>query len=222
MDKGCFCQLGINMKNQNYKFPLVLLSVWLALAFGLGITAKDPLGWLLEFIPLFLVIIVLALTIKNFRFSNISYSLIFIFFLFPIFAAHYSYSDIPFGFFNSFFNTLFLSQGRNNFDRLVHFSAGILLSFPVYELLKKKAGLKSAWLWIITVLSFVGVSAIYEILEWLSAYFLSPVSIESFVGLQGDIWDAQKDMLITSAGSFISMPIIFFLSRAKKLKDKLP
>ena len=169
-----------------------------------------------------MVIIVLALTIKNFRFSNISYSLIFIFFLFPIFAAHYSYSDIPFGFFNSFFNTLFLSQGRNNFDRLVHFSAGILLSFPVYELLKKKAGLKSAWLWIITVLSFVGASAIYEILEWLSASFLSPVNIESFVGLQGDIWDAQKDMLMTSVGSFISVPIIFFLSRAKKLKVKLP
>jgi putative membrane protein len=62
------------------------------------------------------------------------------------------------------------------------------------------------------VLVFLGIGSFYEILEWLYAIFYeqqqSPQTVDSFLGSQGDIWDAEKDMLLAGLGAWLYL--LFF------------
>jgi putative membrane protein len=50
-------------------------------------------------------------------------------------------------------------------------------------------------------------SAIYEIIEWLTAVTTNPQLGSAYLGTQGDEWDAQKDMLMAILGSLITMTV---------------
>jgi putative membrane protein len=116
-------------------------------------------------------------------------------------GAHYTYSEVPAGFWvqDAF------GLARNHYDRLIHFLFGLLLAYPVREVLLRAAGVRPAWSYWLTVMCVLGFSGFYEALEGLVAMIVSPELGSAYVGTQGDEWDAQKDTALAFIGAVIAM-----------------
>jgi putative membrane protein len=123
-------------------------------------------------------------------------------------GSHYSYSEVPFG------QTLghWLNSDRNMYDRLVHFSFGFLMAYPMREVLIRVSKTKGFWSYYFPIDLVAAFSALYEIIEWLSVQNVSAELGKSFLGMQGDVWDAQKDMLLAITGACIMMAVIFIIN----------
>jgi putative membrane protein len=125
-----------------------------------------------------------------------------------VIGSHYTYVAVPFGF------TLqdWFGADRNMYDRLVHFCFGFLLAYPVREVFMRLSRVKGFWSYYFP-LDLVGASsAAYEIIEWLTALRVDPAAGLAFLGSQGDVWDAQKDMLIAIVGAVLAMLVIFIIN----------
>ena len=48
-------------------------------------------------------------------------------------------------------------------------------------------------------------SMFYELVEWAAAELFSGDLGQAFLGTQGDVWDAHKDMAIASVGALLAM-----------------
>ncbi|HLC53862.1 MAG TPA: DUF2238 domain-containing protein [Candidatus Nanoarchaeia archaeon] len=179
----------------------VFVIVWAILAFNVSYRHD----WILEnllTVPFVIFIVVLH---RWFKLSKVSYSLLFIYTTLHIVGSHYTYSEVPLG----HWMQIFFDLGRNHYDRIVHFSFGFLLAYPVREIYMRIAGGRGIWaLWIPVELTF-GLSAIYEIIEWLIAVLFGGDLGIAYLGSQGDIWDAQKDMVLAGIGSIIAMAVVF-------------
>ena len=123
-------------------------------------------------------------------------------------GSHYTYAEVPFG------ESLqdWVGAPRNMYDRLVHFAYGLLLAYPVREVLMRFARLRGFWSYFSPINVTFALSAIYEIVEWKAAVLVAPDLGLAFLGSQGDIWDAQKDMLLAGAGAVMAMGIVFVLN----------
>ena len=105
---------------------------------------------------------------------------------------------------------------RNHYDRLVHLLFGMLLAYPMREILLRRSGIKESWSYFITVNCVAAFSAIYEILETIAAMIVSPELGAAYLGTQGDEWDAQKDALLAFIGSVIAMLATWQFARYKR------
>lgn len=198
---------------QSSKFQTFLLILILLFWTITALSPVDRHDWLMENILFFIFFSVLLLTYKKFQFSNISYLLITIFFVLHLTGAHYTYAKVPLGFeIAEIFNLQ-----RNHFDRIVHFSFGLLLTYPIREILARLTNLKKFFLFYLPIDIILACSAFFEIIEWLLVLNVNPDLGEAYLGMQGDIWDAQKDMLLATIGSVISATLIFITSRKKML-----
>jgi putative membrane protein len=193
------------MQKLNEYFPHILLMAYLLEFTILAINPYDRAVWWAENLPVMIPVLLLVFTFKKFRFSNLSYGLITFFFMFHTFGGHYTFERAPFEFFNnllSFLNLDFLfPDGRNNFDRVGHFLVGVL-AYPLAELfLRKKwvANIPTAIFLGILAMGFWG--ALYEVIEMYYAISEGGESGAAFLGSQGDIWDAQKDMFLDILGA---------------------
>lgn len=200
------------MNNQTQKIHLILLSwitiFWIATA----ISPIDRHDWLMENILFFVFLTVLIVSYRIFQFSLRSYILITIFLTLHLIGAHYTYAKVPFGFYLSEIFDL----NRNHFDRIVHFSFGLLLTYPIREILLRSAKLKGFFSYYLPIDVVLAFSGFFEIIECLVALLVSPELGDAYLGTQGDIWDAQKDMAIATLGSVVAMLITF---TSKKIKD---
>ncbi|AMX03248.1 DUF2238 domain-containing protein [Microbulbifer thermotolerans] len=167
-----------------------------------------PDDWLLENYLVFIFVPIILISARAFRLSKVSYTLITLFMCLHVIGSHYTYAEVPFG------ETLRAWSGaeRNMYDRLVHFCFGLLLAYPVREVLIRLAGLRGFWAYFFPVDVTFALSSIYEIIEWLAADTVSPELGLAFLGSQGDIWDAQKDMLLAGMGAIIAMLIVLALN----------
>lgn len=125
-----------------------------------------------------------------------------------VIGSHYTYAEVPFG------DTLqqWLGSDRNMYDRLVHFSFGLLLAYPVREVFMRISQAKGFWSYYLPVDLVLAGSAVYEIIEWITARNVDPLAGLAFLGSQGDIWDAQKDMLLAGCGALIAMLVVFIIN----------
>ncbi|MEI6850099.1 MAG: DUF2238 domain-containing protein, partial [archaeon] len=173
--------------------------IWIILAFN--VTYRDD--WLLEnylTIPFVLLLLVIS---KWFKLSKTSYSLIFIYTTLHIIGSHYTYGDVPFGYWlQNFFHL-----GRNHYDRIVHFSFGFLLSYPVREIFIRIGKQKGIWALYSPIMLVLGLSCVYELIEWGVALKYGGDLGIAYLGSQGDIWDAQQDMFVAGIGSILAMTI---------------
>jgi len=176
---------------------LWLVALWIVTA----INPLYPRDWLLENLLVFTWGALLVFTYRRFQFSNISYFLFAVFLSFHLAGAHYTYSETPFG----FWVQDLLDLERNHYDRLVHFLFGLLLVYPMQEILLRKSGITTAWSYFIAVNCITAFSAVYEILEAIAALIVSPELGAAYLGTQGDEWDAQKDSLLAFSGAVIAM-----------------
>jgi len=178
--------------------------VWLILMWI--ITAINPLypsDWLLENLLVFIWGAILVFSYRWFKFSNLSYGLFTIFLSLHLVGAHYTYAETPFG----FWLQDLLDMERNHYDRIVHFAFGLLLAYPMREILLRRAGVGSGWAYFLTINCILAFSAVYEVLEVIAAMIVSPELGNAYLGTQGDEWDAQKDAFLALLGSIIAMAV---------------
>lgn len=147
---------------------------------------------------------VLAFSYRRLPLSDASYLLILIYLSFHEWGAHYKYSDVPLG----EWMKPWLHTQRNHYDRVMHFSYGFLLSYPIQELFMREVGVRSRWRYVLPVEMTLAFSAGYEMLEAFMASILTPERGEEFVGMQGDMWDSQEDMFMAGIGAVIAMVIL--------------
>jgi putative membrane protein len=168
---------------------------WVALA----IHPVDRGDWFLENLLVFATASVLLPTYRNFQLSNLSYGLILLFLALHAIGAHYTYAKVPIG----FWLRDLLHLKRNHFDRVIHFGFGFLLLYPMYEFLERCADARKTWaLWLAAV-ALAALSSFFEILEAIIAQIVRPDLGIAYLGTQGDIWDAQKDMAAAFSGAII-------------------
>jgi len=160
--------------------------------------------WLLENYLVFLFFPLILFLGRYFELSNVSYTLIALFGTLHVIGSHYTYSLVPFGYALQHW----FGAERNMYDRLVHFSFGFLLAYPVREAFVRIAKVRGLWGYYLPLDVTLALSAIYEIIEWIVAAKVDPKSGLAFLGSQGDAWDAQKDMLLAGIGAFLAMLIV--------------
>lgn len=192
---------GLNGFTRYQKF---LLAVFVVLWIILAIKPYYRHDWLLENILVAVLVPTGLLVVRYFRLSNLSYTLITAFLILHITGAHYTYEKVPFGY------TLsgWFGVERNHYDRIVHFSFGFLLAYPIREMFLRIASVRGLWGYVLPLDVTLSCSAIFEIFEWLVAAVVNPEAGLAYLGSQGDIWDAQKDMGLAGLGALITMTII--------------
>lgn len=176
---------------------------------GLAIAPVNRQDWFLENLLAVALVAVLVLTYRQFALSLPSYYLILAFLLLHAIGAHYTYAEVPFGFWLK--DALALS--RNPFDRLVHFAYGALLVYPLREVLTRLAGVRGMWVSYLAVSGILAQSGFFEVIEAIVAMIVSPELGSLYLGTQGDEWDAQKDMAAAFTGALLAMTATIFLRR---------
>lgn len=199
-------------KISNFSNPAVILffySIIISVITFIG--AYDPWVWFFELIIGFIGIIILLLTSKLFRFSNLVYILAAIHFTILAIGAHYTYAEMPL--FNWLRDTFGLA--RNYYDRIGHFAQGFFPVIIVREILLRKTKFKQGALFnFFNAFFILGTAAFYEFIEWWTVILFYPTQGTGWLGMQGDVWDAQQDMLMAFTGAILAL---FFLS---KMHDK--
>jgi len=203
------------------RYLSILASLYLILFIALGINPVDRQDWLLESTLPVLFVALAFFTYRRLLFSRLSYSLIFIFMCLHAIGAHYTYSAVPY---DEWFKTLagsslneLMGWERNNFDRLVHFCYGLLLAYPIREVFLRVVNVRGFWGYFLPLDVTMSTSMIYELIEWGAAIGFGGDLGMNFLGTQGDVWDAQRDMALASLGALVSMSVTaainFYLQR---------
>ena len=200
------------MKNFKDKYPIYCLIVFTIIWIFLAIKPHDRFDWFLENLLVWAFVPLLVFSYKKFRLSNLSYTLIFIFLTLHEIGAHYTYASTPF--FQSWFN-IFDFQ-RDYYGRFVHFSFGLLFAYPAREMFMRVVKANGFWSYYLPFDIVVALSALYELTEWITALIVSGDGAAAFLGIQGDIFDAQKDMISAASGCLITMVITAFVNFFKK------
>jgi putative membrane protein len=192
----------------------VLRGLLLAFTVWMLYTATRPeraFDYWLENILTLTFLAILAATYKRLQLSDTSYALVFVFLALHEWGAQYKYSDVPLG---EWMKPV-LGATRNHYDRVMHFAYGLLLAYPMQEWFVRSAGVRDGFRYFLPVQFTLACSAVYEILEAAMAGVLSPQRGEEFVGMQGDLWDAQQDMFLATVGALLALAAVAAVRRAR-------
>ena len=193
------------------RYFLILSALYATFWLMLAIEPHDRGDWALENVLVGVAAVSLFFTYKRLLLSRISYTLIFIFLGMHAIGAHWTYSLVPYdaGFHTitgHSFNEL-VGWQRNQYDRIVHLAYGLLLAYPIRELFLRIAEVKGFWGYFLPVVLTMAASMFYELVEWVAAEVFGGNLGLAFVGAQGDVWDAQKDMWMATLGALVAMGI---------------
>ena len=188
------------------KLPVVLLALLVAVfAFTLTFTPESRLNWLLEVGPGLFGAAALIITYRRFPFSSFVYVCIFVHVLILAYGGFYTYAKAPLG----EWMKVVTGSARNDYDKIGHFAFGF---FPVFTLrevyLRLQLMSDGGWLNFTLVAVVGGFAAVYELIEWTAAVLLDPAGGDAFLGSQGDIWDAQKDMAYAIVGATLGLLLL--------------
>jgi putative membrane protein len=177
--------------------PLILLALaGLALLVS-GISPRDRFTWLLEVAPVLIGIPLLVWSYRRFPLTPLLYRLLLAHALILILGGHYTYAEVPPG----FWVRDALGLARNHYDRLGHFAQGFVPAILAREILLRKTPLRpGGWLFFLATCVCLAFSAFYELIEWWTA-LLSGEGATAFLGTQGDVWDTQWDMFLALVGA---------------------
>ena len=173
---------------------------------------SDLATWLLENVLTVLFLFFLFFSYRYYRFSDLSYVLIFIYLCLHVYGSKHTYAENPFG----FWLQDILDLSRNHYDRIVHFSFGFLLAYPMREMFLRWWRFPAWVAWALPVEVTLSISGFYEIIEWLVADLFFTEQGDAYLGVQGDVWDAQKDIFLAFSGALLATTILSIL---KKILD---
>lgn len=196
----------------NARFASTLLAVFLIIFIVLAINPATRTDWLLENAISVLALAWLIWSYRRIPLSNLACALLFVFGVLHEIGAHYQYSDVPY---EQWFASVsggrsldaMLGFERNQYDRLVHFMYGLLITPVAAEVIAARVRLRGFWLFLFPVTFMMSHALIYELIEWFAASVFAEDVGQAYLGTQGDIWDAQKDMFLATIGSLIAQPL---------------
>ena len=183
--------------------PLVLLILGAGLLVLSGLGPHDRATWWLEVAPILIAVPILAATARRFPLTPLAYRLIFVHALILMVGGHYTYAEVPAGFWIQ--RTLGLA--RNPYDRLGHFAQGFVPAVVVREVLIRRSPLRPGkWLTFLVLCVCLAISALYELVEWWTA-LIGGEGADAFLGTQGDQWDTQWDMFVALLGAAAALVV---------------
>ena len=220
------------------RYALALLAIFAVEWIALAIAPLHRDDWLLENVLTVAAVGLLASSYRVFTLSRISYTLIFLFLAVHTIGSHYTYAEVPYdewwrNLTGSSFNEM-VGWERNNFDRLVHFLYGLFLAYPVREVFLRIANVRGFWGYFLPLDLTMSTSMLYELVEWAAAEVVGGDLGAAYLGTQGDVWDAHKDMAFASIGGLIAMTITALVNvrlrrdfahewvESLRVKDKTP
>jgi putative membrane protein len=190
--------------NKKNRIPVILLITEIILLVISLILAREKLTWVLEVFPILIGLPVLIFSYRRFQLTNFLYTLLIIHSVILMVGGIYTYAKVPLG----FWMQDWFGFARNHYDRIGHFAQGFFPAIIIREFMLRKSPLKRGGLLVfITISICLAISALYELIEF--GYTVSiGESSESFLGSQGDIWDAQWDMLFALIGSICALIVL--------------
>lgn len=193
-------------------YLVIFFALWMSTLIG----TTDLYNWVIENTLVVIFLGILALTFRRFQFSDVSYTFIFVYLCLHVYGAKYTYAENPFG----YWMKDYFHFERNHYDRIVHFSFGFMLAYPMRDFFLNKMKFPTWVGWMLPVEITLSFSCIYELIEWAVADVLFPEQGAAYLGSQGDIWDAQKDMFMAGCGATIIMLLVSLIKRSycKRLK----
>lgn len=197
------------VSQQGY-LPPFLLFILMALSIWSGINPYSSQVWLTEFISALLVIVPICCLYPSFKFSNTGYMIAFLWCVLQIIGAHYSFERVPFQWISDLFGF-----GRNHYDRVAHFTIG-LSAFLIAEFVWRKKYVSSVRVaCVFGIIGMMAVANFWELVEWIYAEADGGDAGAAFLGSQGDIWDAQKDMLMDTLGGIVGSLLFYYQNKRK-------
>ena len=187
------------------KLPYILLAIYLLVFLACGLDPYDRAVWWAENLPIVILVAIVAWLHRNHQFSHTSYFFMAFLIILHTIGGHYTFERVPFDWVTDYFNF-----ERNHYDRLAHFSVGFY-AFPIAEILLRGKRVQSPFI-ILTypILAIVTLAGVYEIFEWQYAVSADEEAGIAVLGSQGDIWDAQKDILADTLGSIFAITIFYY------------
>jgi len=204
------------MQNSS-KFLFWLLGIYGFLFTVLAFKPYDRPTWFVENLTVWLILgAIMILYAAKVRFSKTAYALMFVLIYLHTIGGHYTFALVPFGWVTDFFGF-----ARNHFDRVAHFSVGFY-AFTVAELLASRRLVSNKFLlFTYPVFTIATVAMTYELVEWIYAASANPEAGAAYLGSQGDIWDAQKDMLADTLGALFAVCVFFIRQGLWKKENKI-
>ena len=194
--------------------PEVLLAAYVVVFTVCAIRPYDRAVWFAENLPIVLIVVALVLAARRFRFSDTAYALMAVLVFMHTIGGHFTFERVPFDWVSELFGF-----ERNHYDRMAHFSVGFY-AFAAAEILDRRQLVTAKWmLFVVPVMAIFTVASVYEIIEWLFAVSSDPSAGASFLGSQGDIWDAQKDMLADGLGAVFAAALYLVIRRPGGLEE---
>lgn len=198
-------------RHPHRRYVAVLATVYALVWVALAIAPSDRADWLLENVLVAVAVPALIWSWRRFPLSRLSYTLVFVFLCLHTLGAHYTYSEVPYDAWSRRLLGFSLNEAlgfeRNHFDRLVHFSYGLLMAYPARELFFRVADARGFWAYFLPLDLMLSTSALFELFEWAAAVWFGGDLGAAYLGTQGDQWDAQKDMALAGLGALIAMSI---------------
>ncbi|HEY8934618.1 MAG TPA: DUF2238 domain-containing protein [Cyclobacteriaceae bacterium] len=193
-------RVGVKENRWLQLFMVVFFSIWISTFIG----TSDYNNWFLENALVFIFLGFLIFTYKKYQFSDLSYLLICVYLCLHVYGAKYTYAENPLGYWLK--DTFHLE--RNHYDRIVHFSFGFLLAYPMREMFLSWLRFPVWVAWVLPIEITLSVSGFYELIEWAVADVFFKAQGDAYLGTQGDIWDAQKDMFLATLGAALATTIV--------------
>lgn len=203
-------RVGVRENRWSQLFIVVFFSVWLSSLVG----TSDINNWFLENTLVFMFLGFLTVTYRRYQFSDLSYLLICLYLCLHVYGSKYTYADNPFGYWLK--DTFNLE--RNHYDRIVHFSFGFLLAYPMREMFLRWLNFPVWVAWMLPIEITLSISGLYELIEWAVADVFFPSQGNAYLGTQGDIWDAQKDMFLATLGAVLATSIVSSVKGVLRIK----
>jgi putative membrane protein len=203
------------------RYPVLLPVLGVLFAAAFVLLAWHPVSrstWALENALSVALVAVLVVSHRAFPLSRLSYVLIFAFLLLHEIGAHYTYSLVPYDALWSRVFGVSLDEAfgleRNHYDRLVHFCYGLCFAYPIRELFLRITDVKGVWGYLLPLDVTMSTSMIYELVEWAAAIVFGGEVGQSYLGTQGDEWDAHADMALATLGAMLTIALIFAVNAA--------
>jgi putative membrane protein len=215
----------VTLSDSTYRRGLVW--AFLGVCLLLAIEPADRLHWAAE--NLFVVGLAAGLWLgrRAFTLSRLSCTLVFVFLCLHEIGAHHTYAAVPYeAWLEALTGTTLKAEfglERNHYDRLVHFAFGLLMAWPMREVLVQTSPVRGRWSYLLPVALAMAAAMAYEVAEWLAVALVAEEGQGSaYLGMQGDMWDAQKDMALGAAGAMLAMTIAVNLAPARRRSAGYP
>lgn len=193
-----------------------LVGVYAVLFAVLAVSPVERGTWFAENLTVWIILVVILFLYRwGVRFSNLAYALMFVLIYLHTIGGHYTFAQVPFGWVTETFHF-----ARNHFDRVAHFSVGFY-AFAIAEwLYARKLVANKFLLFTYPVFVIATIAMTYELVEWVYAASAAPEAGAAYLGSQGDMWDAQKDMLADTLGAIVATAAFFVVRKPQSIEKK--